>query len=45
MPTVAGTGAKGMFMIPPSTFNLQFLFNGKENDKIHKVAESVKFRV
>jgi hypothetical protein len=37
--TVAGAG--GMLFIPPSTFNLKFLFNGAENTKISKVEESV----
>jgi hypothetical protein len=31
----------GMFFIPPSTFNVKFLFNGKENRNINRVAESV----
>jgi hypothetical protein len=31
----------GMFFIPPSTFNVDFLFNGKQNSNINKVAESV----
>jgi len=31
----------GMFFIPPSTFNVEFLFNGKENRNINRVAESV----
>ena len=35
------TGAAGMFFIPPSTFNLEFFFNGKENKNIGKVAECV----
>jgi hypothetical protein len=34
-------GAAGMFFIPPATFDLQFYFNGKENENITKVAESV----
>jgi len=34
-------GAAGMFFIPPGTFNVEFLFNGKENKNITKVAESV----
>jgi hypothetical protein len=34
-------GGFGMFYIPPSTFNLEFLFNGTVNEKIHKVTESV----
>lgn len=35
------TGAAGMFFIPPSTFNLEFFFNGEENKNIGKVAECV----
>jgi len=31
----------GMFFIPPSTFDVKFLFNGKENKNINRVAESV----
>jgi hypothetical protein len=34
-------GAAGMFFIPPATFDLQFLFNGKPNTNITKVGESV----
>jgi hypothetical protein len=34
-------GSAGMFFVPPSTFNLEFLFNGKENPNVGKVAESV----
>lgn len=34
-----GTG--GMFFIPPGTFDLKFLFNGRENRNITKVGESV----
>lgn len=37
--TIEGTG--GMLFIPPATFDLQFLFNGKENPNVNKVAESV----
>ena len=37
--TVEGTG--GMLFIPPATFDLQFLLNGKENQYVNKVAESV----
>lgn len=33
--------AAGMFFKVPSTFNLKFMLNGKENKKINKVAESV----
>jgi len=35
------TGAAGMFFIPPSVFNIKFLFKGKENKNVNKVAESV----
>lgn len=35
------TGGAGMFFVPPSTFNLQFILNGKENTNITRVAESV----
>lgn len=35
------TGAGGMLFIPPSTFNLDFQFNGKRNPYVGKVAESV----
>ena len=35
------TGIKSMFFIPPSTFDLKFMFNGKENGNITRVAESV----
>lgn len=34
------TGA-GMFWVPPSIFKLDFLFNGKKNPNVSKVAESV----
>ena len=34
-------GSAGMFFIPPSTFNLNFLFNGKDNPNVGRVAESV----
>lgn len=34
-------GSAGMFFIPPSTFNLDFLFNGKRNQNVGRVAESV----
>jgi Tail-tube assembly protein len=37
----AANGGLGMFYVPPSTFNLDFLFNGQVNEKIHKVTESV----
>jgi hypothetical protein len=30
-----------MFFVPPSTFNLDFLFNGQRNTNITKVTESV----
>ena len=36
--TVTGTG--GMLFIPPATFDVEFLFNGKRNEKINRVAES-----
>ena len=35
------TGGAGMFFVPPSTFDLQFVLNGAENTNITKVAESV----
>ena len=35
------TGGAGMFFVPPSTFDLDFLFNGQRNQNINKVAESV----
>jgi hypothetical protein len=35
------TGAAGMFFIPPSVFNIKFLFKGKENPNVNKVEESV----
>lgn len=34
-------GTAGMFFVPPSTFNLDFLFNGKKNQNVGRVAESV----
>ena len=34
-------GAAGMFFIPPGTFKLKFLYNGKENTNITRVGESV----
>ena len=40
MPKITNKGA-GMFFIVPSTFDVKFLFNGKENKNISKVAESV----
>ena len=39
-PTITES-AGGMFFKVPSSFNLQFMFNGKENEKISRVAESV----
>jgi hypothetical protein len=39
-PTITET-AGGMFFKVPSSFDLQFMFNGKENEKISRVAESV----
>jgi hypothetical protein len=35
------TAAAGMFFVPPSTFDLDFLFNGQRNNNITRVAESV----
>jgi len=35
------TGGAGMFFVPPSTFDLQFILNGAENKNITKVTESV----
>jgi hypothetical protein len=35
------TEAAGMFFVPPSTVKLQFMYNGKENPHIARVAESV----
>ena len=35
------TGSGGMLFIPPATFDLQFLFNGKKNPYVNQVAESV----
>jgi hypothetical protein len=37
-PQISSTG---MFFIPPSTLDVEFLFNGKRNDNITRVAESV----
>ena len=34
-------GAAGMFFIPPGTFKLKFLYNGKENTNVTRVGESV----
>lgn len=34
-------GVGGAFFIPPSSFNVQFLFNGIENTHLNKVQESV----
>lgn len=39
-PQITTTGA-GMFFVPPSTFDLDFLFNGQRNNNITKVTESV----
>jgi hypothetical protein len=39
-PQITTSGA-GMFFIPPSTFDVDFLFNGKRNQNVNKVAESV----
>ena len=35
------TAAAGMFFVPPSTFDLDFLFNGQRNNNVTRVAESV----
>jgi hypothetical protein len=35
------TGGAGMFFVPPSTFDVNFLFNGAQNTNINRVAESV----
>lgn len=35
------TGSGGMLFIPPSVFQLEFLFNGKTNPNVSKVTESV----
>ena len=37
-PQISSTG---MFFIPPSTLDVEFLFNGKRNENINRVAESV----
>jgi len=39
-PKITTAGA-GMFFIPPSTFNVSFMFNSKMNRNVNKVAESV----
>ena len=39
-PEITTAGA-GMFFIPPSTFDVSFMFNGKMNRNVNKVAESV----
>ena len=39
-PTIV-TQSAGMFFRPPSTVSVQFMYNGKENPNIAKVAESV----
>jgi hypothetical protein len=39
-PEITTKGA-GMFFIPPSTFDIKFLFNGKENTNINKITECV----
>lgn len=39
-PRVAKGGA-GMFFVPPSQFEVKFLFNGMENKKINRIAKSV----
>ena len=35
------TGGAGMFFVPPSTFDLDFLFNGQRNNNVTRVTESV----
>ena len=35
------SGSAGMLFIPPSTFNIEFRYNGRENENIGKVAECV----
>lgn len=35
------TGTGGMFFVPPSQFEIKFLFNGTENKKINRIAKSV----
>jgi hypothetical protein len=35
------TGGAGMFFVPPSTFDLDFMFNGQRNNNVSRVAESV----
>lgn len=35
------TGSGGMFFIPPSSFNLKFLFNGAENKHMHRLTDCV----
>ena len=39
-PQITTAGA-GMFFIPPSTFDVDFMFNGKRNQNVNRVAESV----
>lgn len=39
-PTI-NSGAAGMFFIPPSVFNIKFMYKGKENPNITKVTEAV----
>jgi hypothetical protein len=38
-PTI-NNGTGGMFFIPPSVFNIKFLYKGKENKNINKVTEA-----
>jgi hypothetical protein len=40
MPQIV-TQAAGMFFIPPSVFDITFLYNGQENKNINKIARSV----
>jgi hypothetical protein len=39
-PQITNSGG-GMFFIPPSTFDVDFLFNGSRNKHVNRVAESV----
>ena len=40
MPQIV-TQAAGMFFIPPSVFDITFLYNGQENKNLNKIARSV----
>ena len=35
------TGAAGMFFVPPSSFGIEFMFNGIENKHLNKIQNSV----